>query len=99
MPGPDPRDSPGYGLGIVPFKKADAETWWQSHHDKALWELQAESVRFVIAAIKKRLKEELAPAGRNLHEEAIRINEQLAADFEKRRPSMPTDPFRPYIGR
>jgi len=98
-PGPDPRSSPGYGRGIVPLKKTDAEAWWQLQCDKTLRELQAENARFVVAALKERLKEDLVPARRNLHEEGIRRNEQLVADLEKRPSAMPTNPFRPYIGR
>jgi hypothetical protein len=95
----DPRGSPGYGRGIFPRNKKDAEAWWQSNRNKELWELQVANLRFVIAENQELLKSEADARRRKLCEEAIAANERLASEITKDKSPLPSKPFRPYVGR
>lgn len=95
----DPRGTPGHAWISVPKGKKDAQTWQVSNLNKRLWELQADTVRRVIRENQERLVSETDAQNRKLCEDAIKANEKLLSDVTKRKTSIPTEPFRPYIGR
>jgi len=95
----DPRDVPGYGSSIVPYKKKKALKWWKSNRSRALWELQADNVKAVITANRQRLLTEKDAERRELCERAIRINEELALKLTESMSAIRTKTWRPYSGR
>lgn len=97
---PDPRSTPGYAGSIVPPDKDDAKAWWEKNKKKALWELQADSVRRVIEDNKNPRWFRFDSEERHkLADEAIRANEELLKQLTETKTPLPTGPVRPYHGK
>jgi hypothetical protein len=91
---PDPRGTPGWSGSIVPN---NAKEWWEANKGKALWELQADSVRRVIAENKDPKWFKFDSEERHkLADEAIRANEELLKQLTESKTPLPTTPIRPW---